>query len=235
MMWNPTKNIYNSSFTQALHGGMHYVYVFGHNSDGNFNITSSSETIPSDIRRYDAGSSLYKMMRGSSTWVRNYPAMGSTKTAKWELLSEVFKDLMWVNIPVCINGFDIAKPSDIPCDVKVRIRVNKPYRYGLSTTTSVAHTSTTVATTSGLNLLHTKSPIDSVSLYDAPADVISNPVNGNFPMYSFNTNDLVPKDYDKNTAQNAMAKINVVPNPYYGHSAYEKTRIDNVKIGRAHV
>jgi hypothetical protein len=29
-------------------------------------------------------------------------------------------------------------------------------------------------------------------------------------------------------AKDALAKINIVPNPYYGHSAYEKTRIDNI-------
>ena len=230
MMWNPTKNIMNSAFTKAYHGGMHYVYVFGHNADGNFNI--NGQVMPSDVRRYDAGQSLYKMLSGFSTWPRSYASFaGADKTAKWELLSEVFKDLMWVNMPLSANGIDINKPSSIPCDVKVRIRVNKPYRYGTSTTTSITHTSKTgAAGTYGalINLLYTNLPIDSNNVTSLPSDLVSSPQNGNFPMYTFNTNDLAPKNYDKNSAQNALAKINVVPNPYYGHSAYEKTRIDNL-------
>lgn len=230
MMWNPTKNITNTLGTKAIHGGMHYVYVFGHNSDGNFTNTTTGEVLPSDIRRYDAGKSIFQLLRGFSSWPRdiNNIAISGEKSAKWSLLAEVYKDLMWVNMPLSANGIDIKKPSDIPCDVKVRIRVNKPYRYGSSMTTSSSHTSKTVTGLSALALTFTNTPIDDNSPTSLPEDVVSNPQNGNFPMYKFNTNDLAPKNYDQNSAQNALAKINIVPNPYYGHSAYEKTRIDNV-------
>jgi len=229
MMWNPTKNITNALGTKAVHGGMHYVYVFGHNSDGNFTNTSTGEVIPSDVKRYDNGKSIYQMLRGFSTW-RDYSAIAGSaeKNAKWSLLAEVFKDLMWVNMPLSANGIDIKRPSDIPCDVKVRIRVDKPYRYGLSTVTSPGHTSKTVTALSAFNTTYTNTAIDNDSTVNAPVDLVSNPQNGNFPMYTFNTNDLAPKNYDQNSAQGALAKINIVPNPYYGHSAYEKTRIDNV-------
>jgi hypothetical protein len=210
---------------------MHCIFVFGHNSDGNFTVTGTGEVMPSDVRRYDSGKSLYQMIGGFGLWPRDISHFSGTpeRSAKWSLLSEVFKDLMWVNIPLSANGIDIKKPADIPCDVKIRIRVNKPYRYGLSTTTSVAHTSTTIPSyTVALQLSYLNTALSSNSIADVPADVVSSPLNGNFPMYQFNTNDLVPKNYDQNSAQNAMAKINIVPNPYYGHSAYEKTRIDNI-------
>ncbi|MGZ3940671.1 MAG: T9SS type A sorting domain-containing protein [Bacteroidia bacterium] len=232
MMWNPTRfaTTTTGTVTTVHHGGMHYVYVFGHNADGNYTI--GSEVIPSDVRRYDQGLSLYKMLTGLSSWPRNYNSMGgSTRAAKWELLSEVFKDLMWVTMPLSANGIDIGKPSDIPCDVKVRIRVNKPYRYGTSMVTSAAHTSKTVATAPGINSFFNLSPLDSIGFGNGSSlttDVVTNSQNGNFPMYTFNTNDLAPKSYDQNTATSALAKINIVPNPYYGHSAYEKTRIDNL-------
>ena len=236
MMWNPTKtitkNVTNTTTgvitTVAVHGGMHYIYVFGHNSDGNYTNTTTGEIVPSDVRRYDGGKSIYQMLRGFSTWPRDYSNSATDKNSKWSLLAEVFKDLMWVNMPLSANGTDIKKPSDIPCDVKVRIRVNKPYRYGLSTTSSPLHTSKALTSLSVLALTFTSSPIDDNTTASLPEDVVTNPQNGNFPMYTFNTNDLVPKSYDLNTAQGALAKINVVPNPYYGHSAYEKTRIDNV-------
>ena len=60
---------------------------------------------------------------------------------------------------------------------------------------------------------------------DSPA------VNHNFPMYRFSTNDLVPTTNDLATAKNALSIINVVPNPYYAFSGYEKNQLDNrIKI-----
>jgi hypothetical protein len=233
MMWNPTRNILNAAGTKAVHGGMHYVYVFGHNSDGNFTMSTNGEIMPADVRRYDQGASVYKMLRGFSTWPHDYTAFPSSaeKAAKWDLLSEVFKDLMWVNMPLSNTGYDISNPHNIPCDAKIRIRVDKPYRYGLSTTTSVSHTSKVGTSPSSIVSSYLLTPLDSNSVTSLPSDLVSNPQNGNFPMYSFNTNDLAPKNYDKSVAKDALARINIVPNPYYGHSAYEKTRVDNlVKI-----
>jgi hypothetical protein len=232
MMWNPTKTITTTTGTVTTihHGGMHYIYVFGHNSDGNFTNSTTGEVMPSDVRRYDGGKSIYKMLTGWSTWPRDYNSITpvAEKSTKLSLLAELFKDIMWVNIPLSANNIDIANPSNIPCDVKIRIRVNKPYRYGSSMVTSSIHTSKSATALAQLATTFTNTAIDDDSPASLPEDVVSNPQNGNFPMYTFNTNDLVPKSYDQNTAQGSLAKINVVPNPYYGHSAYEKTRIDNV-------
>lgn len=223
MMWNPTKTLVDNT-SKHVYGGMHYVYVCGHNADGND--TLGGEVIPSDIRRYDLGASAYKMIRGLNSWPYDFNAMGGLKASKFSLLAEVWKDIMWASIP--IPSVTLNKPSDIPGDAKVKIRVVKPYRYGLSTLTSAANTSKTGATSSAINLTYTTTPINSNALANIPADVATSPVNGNFPMYTFSTNDLAPKTTDNVAAKNALAKINVVPNPYYGHSAYEKTRIDNV-------
>lgn len=228
MMWNPTKNIVDNTGKPVL-GGMHFVYILGHNADGMDTI--NNEAIPSDVRRYDLGLSTFQMLRGLTQWPR-YSFNASFRTAKYSLLAELFKDIMWVNMPVSANGYDIATPSSIPCDAKVRIRVSKPYRYGLSTVSIPRNTSYKVAASSGINLTFIHTPLDSNyvnKVYpNVASDVVSNPANGNFPMYSFNTNDLVPKTYDADIAKDALAKINIVPNPYYGHSAYEKTRIENV-------
>jgi len=51
------------------------------------------------------------------------------------------------------------------------------------------------------------------------------------PTYLFNTNDIVADKNNVNVAVNAMDKINVVPNPYYGYSSYETNQLDNrIKI-----
>ena len=56
-------------------------------------------------------------------------------------------------------------------------------------------------------------------------------INNGMPMYQFSTSDLVAKTGDLETAKNALDIINVVPNPYYAFSSYEKNQLDNrVKI-----
>lgn len=52
--------------------------------------------------------------------------------------------------------------------------------------------------------------------------------NEDKPMYSFNLDNLASVVSDQLTAQEALALINVVPNPYYGFSEYEANQYDNV-------
>lgn len=52
--------------------------------------------------------------------------------------------------------------------------------------------------------------------------------NKGFPMYSFSTDNLATTKNDLATLQNSLDLINVVPNPYYAHNAYELTQIDNL-------
>ncbi|HEX7414112.1 MAG TPA: hypothetical protein VF411_08700, partial [Bacteroidia bacterium] len=208
------------------------------NSDGNF--TVGTEVIPSDVRRYDAGQSVYQMLSGTvlsgtPLWSGNYagiPASQSYKQKnKWALLAELFKDIMWCSMP--LSSVKIKDPHSIPGDAKVRIRVPKPFRYGLSTVTSPANTSFTISATSSFSVAGTFSftPLNSDAVANAPYDLVTNPQNGNFPMYTFNTNSLAASTYQLGTAQSELAKINIVPNPYYAHSSYEQTRIDlEVKI-----
>jgi hypothetical protein len=55
--------------------------------------------------------------------------------------------------------------------------------------------------------------------------------NNGMPRYTFNTDNLAAKIGDLATAVNALDTINIVPNPYYAYSSYEKGQLDNrVKI-----
>lgn len=57
------------------------------------------------------------------------------------------------------------------------------------------------------------------------------PQNNNWPMYEFSFDDLLTRTNDTLTAKSALDLIQVVPNPYYAYSAYEKNQLDNrVKI-----
>jgi hypothetical protein len=210
--------------------------VLGHNSDGTITFSSvpTPNTLPADVARYDAGKTAYQMLSGLSAWPRNYNAVVGTpadntarKQNKWSVLAELFKDIMWCSMP--LSSADIKNPSNIPGDAKIKIRVPKPFRYGFSTVTSPANTSysTTgsIFTTAPVKQ-YTITPLNSNLSANAPVDVISNSQNGNFPMYTFSTNDLVPSNYQLGTAQASLALINIVPNPYYAHSSYEQKRID---------
>jgi len=52
------------------------------------------------------------------------------------------------------------------------------------------------------------------------------PKNNNLPMYIFKTTQLAMTN-SLELGKNALDKINIVPNPYYAFSEYEKTQLDN--------
>ena len=93
-------------------------------------------------------------------------------------------------------------------DVKVRLRVAKSYQFGYSTTSS------TVPTT--------------------VIDTTATAINGNLPVYDFNTSDIGTITNSGDAAQKALDLINIVPNPYYAYSGYEtatsqtKVKITNI-------
>ena len=83
-------------------------------------------------------------------------------------------------------------------DVKFRLRVAKSYQRGY--TTSLATT----------------------------ADTSLAPQNVNWAMYTFNTADIETHKNDNDIAKDALEIINIVPNPYYAYSSYEKKALDNI-------
>ena len=82
--------------------------------------------------------------------------------------------------------------------VQVRLRVAKSYQYGYSNSAATS------------------------------PDVNSTPTNGNYPLYTFNTNDIETHKNDADIAKNALDIINVVPNPYYAYSGYERKALENI-------
>lgn len=225
MIWNPTSSLANF-------GGMHYIYVFGHNSDGVATTAPIGE--PIDVPRYDAGAALFQMLNKTMSSTLSLTQLNNTTNGYGQRgIVEAFRDAMWVNMPLIESGytgnFAANVQPTIPTETKVRIRVRKPLRYGLSgmwaasyskplTTTAPA---TAAAPNPGVTFLNSLNPVDLTS------DTVTVSQNNNFPMYSFNTIGLAATLNKTDVAKSALDLINVVPNPYYGHSQYEKTRIDN--------
>ncbi len=176
MIWNPTNNVNATPSGDPLFGGMHFIYVFGHNSDDTTNF----------LPRYDYGKKMrIKMNRTSATTPSDIDKRNT------------FRDAMWVNIPLSATGYNIADPANIPSDVTIRLRVKKAYKKG----------------------------------YTVIADSVNPSQNFNNPLYTFNTADLHTHLNDDSSAVDAIELINVVPNPYYAYSAYEKNQVDTrIKI-----
>ncbi len=59
-------------------------------------------------------------------------------------------------------------------------------------------------------------------------EVKASPVNNNYNLYTFNTADIFTEINNADKMKSALDLINIVPNPYYAYSTYEKSRIDNV-------
>jgi hypothetical protein len=227
MKWNPTSTTYSSNF-DPIFGGKHYVYVFGHN--GNATFASSDALLPRqlrDIPRYDNGYTLYKL----------YKAYDVASNALYK--REIYIDAMWVNIPLLAPGHSLLEN-----EAKVRLRVTRSYqKYG--TGTSVAKNGLTVGQhyfveggpikhgtvtyNTGTSFTATVTNwVDSVGAtptYGARVVTTQNKANG---LYEFNTADIETHTNEGDIAKEALDLINIVPNPYYAYSGYEKTTLDNV-------
>ncbi|MGQ0828981.1 MAG: T9SS type A sorting domain-containing protein [Bacteroidota bacterium] len=116
MKWNPTSVMYSVGGPRPTFGGKHYIYVFGHNGDQRY-LATQSQGMGGELRdvpRYDAGYTIYKLFTAASI----------TSGVISDLYkSEVFRDAMWVNIPILASGHSLFET-----DVKVRLRVTKPYQ-----------------------------------------------------------------------------------------------------------
>ena len=200
MLWNPTSNE-RSTFGDPLFGGQHYIYVFGHNGNARY---IPSYSIPylqnelKDVPAYDYGRMIMKIMKPASTYTS-----ANVQTER----TEMWRDAMWVSIPKLADDYSTwnfnYSGNPLPTDVKVRLRVAKPYKRALTEI------------------------LGNATYPWIPSDTVFASQNGNNPMYSFNTADLKVGINDNEFAKSALDLINVVPNPYYAYSSYEKNQLDN--------
>ena len=165
MIWNPTSTVVDPN-GMFVFGGNQPIWVFGYNING--------EGCPN-----------YDPINVNSNWVYDQYQTATTTSYK-----RLFTSLMWVANSVLADGFSFNDPSDIPCDVRLKLRVNKEYR-----------------------------------------DFVATGDNGGKPMYGWSMDDLKTVTADAEAAESALDLINVVPNPYYAFSEYERNRLDTrVKI-----
>ncbi|MGR6088302.1 MAG: hypothetical protein ACU4F9_09000 [Arcticibacter sp.] len=221
MRWNPTANKFDPVSDEPLFGGMHYIYVFGHNAD---NPTA-------DVPMYDECSFIAtKLATGNSTDKRN-----------------VWKDAMWVSLPMIGADYSTLNlPDQIPSDVKVRLRVARTYRtYATGdvlknnqalTVGSTYYVASTPVTHNGTTYNNVGDSFTAANTTFTGAGTVAvaaspNTLGSFAPMYTFSTDNLANSTNNTEVATSALDQINVVPNPYYAFSAYEVNQLDNrIKI-----
>jgi hypothetical protein len=229
MKWNPTSTRYlpGSGGTVPVFGGMHYIYVFGHNADDK----------DKDVPMYDECRFFHNKLDSATTANNNK--------------RNIWKDAMYVSLPALDAAYDdLSFPNknfaaSIPSDVRIKIRVAKNYRtytpsdilrsgqpivdgtpyYVVST--PVTYNGTTYNTV-GAQF----NGSSTAAVFTGVGTVTSTPpVNGFNPLYTFGTGDLANDVNNINAAKDALQYVNVVPNPYYAFSSYETSQLDNrIKI-----
>jgi hypothetical protein len=122
MLFNPNARefYFDNNSQNLIWGGMHFLYVFGHNGNARYTSGILNGELK-DIPAYDCGQAMYKILN-------------SDNTANAEL-REVYSDAMWTSIPMLDEEFaswswggNYTAADVLPTTVKVRLRVAKPYR-----------------------------------------------------------------------------------------------------------
>ena len=223
MKWNPSSN-FISDFGQILLGGKHFIYIVNSNKAASIN---------DQMNGYDGCAQIRTLM--------NSPlAIDKTR---------IYKNVTWVNFPITLEGYSFENGMIPPCDVRIRLRVARPYsNYGTGNpvdSNNLAFNRTYVVNNGrvrydGINysagqIFTTNATVDSfdvTTIGSGPqtAVVLASGGNNGYPMYSFKTDDLASKPYNTEVAKDALDLINVVPNPYYAYSAYEGTLVAGVSV-----
>jgi hypothetical protein len=76
-------------------------------------------------------------------------------------------------------------------------------------------------------LLQTQQKYRTYRNYPGSPSPIDPQLNNGLPLYKFGTSGYATTTAVQEVAESALDMINVVPNPYYGFSGYEQTRLDN--------
>jgi hypothetical protein len=122
MIWNPSSTV-TASDGRVIAGGKHYIYVFGNKAANNETVTGSNSVdglthAPTDTAywggAYDGCAHIHYNL---------WPIRSVSSTLNKRKITTIWKDCMWVGVPL-LNPGQILQSND----VKLRIRIAKPFR-----------------------------------------------------------------------------------------------------------
>ena len=234
---------------ERVWGGMHYVYVCGSsgNTSGmyflnpqsaptafntflrnprrNFNLNDTIISITSagryggfidtltygnkypeyDCGPYDEGRWLVaKFKQAMDTLLPPLPTDPRRHSYRANYKMQLFSNVMYTYFPMQPDDPELQK-AWLSCDVTFKIRVTRPYLRYISR--------------------WYESPELRNKDYKVPDDYVE---QKGFPVYRISTKELAPTFNDPRLSQTVLDEINIVPNPYYGGSFYEKNALETV-------
>ncbi|HNR48897.1 MAG TPA: hypothetical protein PKN14_06575 [Bacteroidia bacterium] len=229
MQWNPTSTMLDANGNPVF-GGMHYIWIFGsRNTQG-----------ARDIGVYDACEKFNTLIKSTTATERR----------------DALANIIWTSIPLLANGRSLLET-----DAKVRLRVARQYRvfntnfdsnsyinltgtgspltrgqtyYIVNGTVTAAFNNNAITYSPGqtITIPTDANTFPDPSITSTNGVVLAPTLNGANPYYNFISGENVAPTLDnKDVAKNALSLINVVPNPYYAYSSYDKnTNLMWVKI-----
>ena len=235
MLWNPLSiaNLMDGTQNYVM-GGRHFIYVMNATDQTFYDIVNNRNSVVTSYKTpsYDAGRWAVQMLGSLERLMSFVPSSdvdrlrvdhgvldgeSTTLIPQRDSAALFFASCAWVNIPLVNSRYVFDNPIDIPCDVTIDIDVNSPYGRYLSPNATA------------------------VRLFDGAASQ-----NENYPMYMFEitpdvatlTGQANANATRKSYQDSILSLINVVPNPYYSYSPYErgsqletKVRFINVPTG----
>lgn len=210
MKFNPGTEMTDSKGNYTL-GNMQYIYIFNH-------VANDWDDVP----RYDYGRVISRLL---------HTGIANDKRA-------VFKDCIWTALPMLIKGH-VMNESDIA----ISIRINKRYstydtRQEIFAGENLEPGKTYMVMVDSIQYQNTmyaagtKFTANNSSTFSGYGSVVAgDTINKGFPYYKISLEGIDAIKENKDAANSALDLLNVVPNPYYAYSAYEKNQLDSrIKI-----
>ena len=122
-----------------------------------------------------------------------------------------WRNCNWIMAPLA-TGLTSVQEGIIPAEARLRVRVAKPYKK-YAPLTDLGQ----------IDYAAVGSVLDPVN-----PSLLEQSQNDWFPMYEFSINAEQTINNDAEVLEDALALINVVPNPYHAFNAYERTRLQNL-------
>jgi hypothetical protein len=220
MRFNPTNLIFDANGNYYM-GGQHYVYIMGHKMIYHTSKGSDDPQNAVEMPAYDACAKYLSLYKKPKT----LPQAGGDPTKDYVLGKNahyyIMSSCMYVGMPVPALGYENMFDYWMTGDEKykidttntaftLKIRVGKPYaRYASE---NLANPQALVGGKKG------GEPI--------PVDPQYNPLNHDWPMYSFSTKGMEAY-IDQAKIISDVDLISVTPNPYYAYAGYERNALDN--------
>ena len=184
MLWNPTANTFDNTFSQALFGGRHYIYLMhGKTTQIGSNPYGYLDGIYDSGKYYD---SLLNLIGPNYSNTNNN-------------IVRVWREAMWVTIPLLVSGQQL-----LSTDVTIQLRVAKPYK---------PYDTALVAKVNNNNPIYTFNTNDIYNeTYDGAAatsalDLINVVPNPYYAFSSYETNALTNTVYITNLPSNCTVTI----------------------------